>query len=270
MSADDIAERLGRHPSTIYRELGRCGGVEGVYDAEAAQAEARLRALRPKAAKLEAGPALAGEVNDRLGLCWSPHAISADLAAVGASVCAEAIYRAVCSGRCLGDDAWKCLPRQQRCRRRRSRRGDKASPLGERPAAAADRSEPGRWEGDLIIGANNKTAAAALVVALPDGYRAPRVAEAVTAAPARQPAHLVRSLTWDQGRELARWADIETELGIDVCFCEPHSPWQRGTNEQTNALLRRRPPKGTPLDLNPLRLSIIEDSLNTMPRRLHN
>ncbi|WP_419947251.1 transposase [Candidatus Poriferisodalis sp.] len=148
VSADDIAERLGRHPSTIYRELGRCGGVEGVYDAEAAQAEARLRALRPKAAKLEAGPALAGEVNDRLGLCWSPHAISADLAAVGASVCAEAIYRAVCSGRCLGDDAWKCLPRQQRCRRRRSRRGDKASPLGERPAAAADRSEPGRWEGD--------------------------------------------------------------------------------------------------------------------------
>ncbi len=241
--------------------------------------------MRPKAAKLEAGPALAGEVNDRLGLCWSPHAISADLAAVGASVCAEAIYRAVCSGRCLGGDAWKCLPRQQRCRRRRSRRGDKASPLGEyrplgeRPAAAADRSEPGRWEGDLIIGANNKTAAAALVertshhalvVALPDGYRAPQVAEAVTAAPARQPAHLVRSLTWDQGRELARWADIETELGIDVYFCEPHSPWQRGTNEQTNALLRRRPPKGTPLDLNPLRLSIIEDSLNTMPRRLHN
>ena len=87
---------------------------------------------------------------------------------------------------------------------------------------------------------------------------------------ARQPAHLVRSLTWDQGREMARWADIETALGIEVFFCEPHSPSQRGTNEQTNGLLRRWLPKGTPLDLSPLRLSIIEDNLNWMPRRLHN
>lgn len=109
-----------------------------------------------------------------------------------------------------------------------------------------------------------------LVVPLPHGYRAPQVADAVTAALARQPADLVLTLTWDQGRELARWADIETALGIEVFFCEPHSPWQRGTNEQTNGLLRRWPPKGTPLDLNPLNLSIIEDNPNWMPRKLHN
>ena len=283
-SVGGIAERLGRHRSTIYRELGRCGGPEGVYDAGAAQADARLAAQRPRAAKLEADPALAGQVKARLDLCWSPHAISADLAAVGVSVCAETIYRAAYSSRCLGDDAWKSLPRRQRCRRPRGHRSEKASPLGEyrplseRPPAAADRSEPGHWEGDLIVGAANKTAAAtlvertsrhALVVPLPDGYRAPQVAEAVTAALARQPAGLVRTLTWDQGREMARWADIEAALGIEVFFCEPHSPWQRPTNEQTNGLLRRWLPKGTPLDLNPLRLAIIEDKLNTMPRKLH-
>ncbi len=81
---------------------------------------------------------------------------------------------------------------------------------------------------------------------------------------------LPRTLTWDQGRELARRADIEAALGIDVYFCDPHSPWQRGSNEQTNGLLRRWLPKGTPLDISPLHLSVIEDNLNHMPRRLHN
>ena len=115
-----------------------------------------------------------------------------------------------------------------------------------------------------------RTSRHALVVPLPDGYRAPQVAEAVTAALGRQPAGLVRTLTWDQGRELARWADIEAALGIDVYSCDPHSPWQRGSNEQTNGLLRRWLPKGTPLDISPLHLSVIEDNLNHMPRRLHN
>ncbi len=152
-------------------------------------------------------------------------------------------------------------------------------PLSERPAGAADRSEPRHWEGDLIVGSHNRSVAATLVertsrhtlvVALPHRYRAPQVARAVTATLARQPAHLVRTLTWDQGREMARWADIEHDLGIKVFFCDPHAPWQRPTNEHTNGLLRRWLPKGTPLDLNPLRLSVIEDNLNWMPRRLHN
>ena len=256
-TAEEIAAVLGQHPTTVYRELGRCGGPGAVYDAAAAQADASRQARRPRACKLVADPVLAGQVKARMTQRWSPHAISADVAAGGRRVCAETIYRAAYSGCGLGAEAWKDLPRAQRRRRPRSRHSDKAGPLGdyrplsERPAAVEERTEAGHWEGDLIIGAANRSAA-------------------VTAALASQPAHLVRSLTGDQGRELARWADIETAQGIKVFFCEPHSPSQRGTNEQTNGLLRRWLPKGTPLDLSPLRLAVIEDNLNWMPRRLHN
>ena len=284
-TGEDIAVVLGRHPATVCRELGRCGGTGAVYDAAAAQADASRRARRPRAWELEADPVLAAQVKARMNRRWSPQAISADMAAVGQRVCAETIYRAACSGCGLGAEAWKDLPRGRRRRRPRSRHSEKAGPLGdyrplsERPAVVEDRSEPGHREGDLIIGAANRSAAAtlvervsrhALVVVLPHGYTAPEVADAVTAALARQPAHLVRSLTWDQGREMARWADIETALGIEVFFCEPHSPSQRGTNEHTNGLLRRWLPKGTPPGLSPLRLSIIEDNPDWMPRRLHN
>ena len=109
----------------------------------------------------------------------------------------------------------------------------------------------------MIIGKSNRSAVATLVVrtsrqaltvALPGGYDAGSTAAAVTAALARQPRHLVRTLTWDQGREMARWAVIEDALGIDVYFCDPHSPWQRPTNEQTNGMLRRWLPKGTDLN----------------------
>ena len=106
-----------------------------------------------------------------------------------------------------------------------------------------------------------------LVVPLPGGYSAPATARAVTAALARQPSHMVKTLTWDQGREMARWADIEKNLAIEVYFCEPRSPWQRPANEQTNGLLRRWLPKSTDLNIGPVRLAVIEDHLNTMPRR---
>ena len=256
-AVEDIAVVLGRHPATVYRELGRCGGPKTVYDAAAAQADASRQARWPRAWELEADPVLAAQVKARMTQRWSPHAISADVAAQGQRVCAETIYRAAYSGCGLHADAWKDLPRAQRRRRPSSRHSEKAGPLGEyrplsdRPAAVEKRIEPGHREGDLIIGAANRSAAAtlvervsrhALVVALPHGCTAPNVAAAVTAALARQSAHLVRSLTWDQGREMACWADIETALGIEVFFCEPHSPSQRGTNEQTNGLLRRRQP----------------------------
>ena len=104
----------------------------------------------------------------------------------------------------------------------------------------------------------------------PGGYDAQRTARAVTEALARQPEHMVKTLTWDQGREMARWADIEKSLAITVYFCEPRSPWQQPANEQTNGLLRRWLPKSTDLDINPVRLAVIEDHLNTMPRKLHN
>ena len=238
--------------------------------------------------KLARDPVLAAAVNERLRLRWSPHAAAADLREAGMSVCAETIYRA-----CYANDArsglaagtWAKLPRRARRRRPRSvAQAQKPSPLGEyrpiadRPDDVEDRAEPGHWEGDLIVGKANLTAAVTLAertsrytvtAALPDGYGAPAVAAAVTAALGRQPGALVRSLTWDQGREMARWADIEAALGIEVFFCEPRSPWQRPTNEQTNALLRRWLPKGTSLDVGQLRLSVIEDNLNHMPRRLH-
>ena len=231
---------------------------------------------------------LAAAVNERLKLRWSPHAAAADLREAGMSVCAETIYRA-----CYANDArsglpagtWAKLPRRARRRRPRSvAQAQKPSPLGEyrptadRPADVEDRTEPGHCEGDLIVGKANLTAAVTLAertsrytvtAALPDGYGAPQAAAAAAAALGRQPAALVRSLTWDQGREMARWADVEAALGIEVFFCEPRSPWQRPTNEHTNALMRRWLPKGTSLDIGQLRLSVIEDNLNHMPRRLH-
>ena len=287
-SVADAAQRLGRDPSTVHRELARCVGRAG-YDARSAHAWACARARRVRVSKLADDPVLAAAVTERLKLRWSPHAAAADLREAGMSLCAETIYRA-----CYANDprsglpagSWDKLPR--RCRRRRPRsvaQAQKPSPLGEyrpiadRPDDVADRTQPGHWEGDLIVGKANLTAAVTLAertsrytvtAALPDGYGAPQVAAAVTAALARQPAALVRSLTWDQGREMARWADIEAALGIEVFFCEPRSPWQRPTNEQTNGLLRRWLPKGTSLDIGQLRLAVIEDNLNMMPRRLHN
>ena len=141
------------------------------------------------------------------------------------------------------------------------------------------RSEPGHWEGDLIIGKNNNSALVTLVervsrmtiiAALPEGRDAKHCATVVSAALRTQPAHLVKTLTWDQGRELAQWQHIETALGIDIYICEPRSPWQRPTNEQTNGLLRRWLPKGTDLNIGEQALTTIHTTFNTMPRKLHN
>ena len=288
VSAAEAARRLGRHPVTVQRELLRNGGPGG-YDAEAAQAGSRARAARPKAPKLAQDAELAAAVCERLAMRWPPQAISADRGALGLRVCAETIYRACydrTGRRGLAARSWAHLPRQQRRRKPRGRTEQakrsalgEFRPLAERPAKAAGREEPGHWEGDLIIGKANRTAAATLVerasrhtlvVPLPDDYSAPATARAVSAALARQPAHMVKTLTWDQGREMARWAHIEKDLGITVYFCEPRSPWQRPTNEQTNGLLRRWLPKSTDLDIGPVHLAVIEDNLNTMPRRIHN
>ena len=186
---------------------------------------------------------------------WSPQAISADLRALGLRVCSETIYRA-CYDRTgrwgLAERSWAHLPRQRRRRKPRGRceqakRGALGDfrPRAQRPAEAHSRAEPGHWEGDLIIGKANRTAVATLVkrtsrhtlvVRLPGGYDANNTARAVTAALARQPPEMVKTLTWDKGREMARWADIEKDLGIEVYICEPRSPWQQPANEQTNGL----------------------------------
>ena len=280
LGAAEAARRLGRHPTTVLRELKRAG--PGAYCAEAAQAGSDASARRPRVSKL------AGEVQRRLRQRWSPHAISAELRTLGMAVCAESIYRGCYdytarSG--LEPGSWELLPRRRKHRKPRSR-CEKAKrsalgdyrPIADRPPPAGGRKEPGHWEGDLIVGRANQTAIATLVerasrhtlvVGLPDGYNARNTAKAVTAALGRQPSHMVKTLTWDQGTEMARWADIEKALGIEVYFCDPRSPWQRPTNEQTNGLLRRWLPKSTDLNIAAVRLAIIEDNLNTMPRRLH-
>ena len=207
------AQRLGRDPSTVHRELARCTG-RADYDARSAHAWACARARRVRVSKLADDAVLAAAVNERLKLRWSPHAAAADLREAGMSVCAETIYRA-----CYANDArsglpagsWDKLPR--RCRRRGPRsvaQAQKPSPLGEyrrladRRADVEDRSQPGHWDRDLIVGKANLTAAVTLAertsrycltAALPDGYSAPQVAAAVTAALARQPRALVRTLT---------------------------------------------------------------------------
>ena len=288
VSVSETARCLGRAPSTIYRECKRAGCSVRGYDAQLAQTAADARAARPKVPRLVADPRLGAEVTRRLALGWSPHAVSADLRVVGLSVCAETIYRAAYdhSGRSgLAPGSWRRLPRRRRYRRKRSRLANNPRPLGDyRPIAdrcieALDRSEAGHWEGDLIIGKNNGSAVATLTerlsrmtlaVALPNGHDAKHTASAVTAALRRQPPHLVKTLTWDQGREMARWQNIETALDIKIYFCDPRSPWQRPTNEQTNGLLRRWLPKGTDININPTHLSVIENNLNTMPRKLHN
>ncbi len=195
-SVADAAQRLGRDRSTVHRELARCAGRAG-YDARWAHASACARARRERTPKLAADRVLAAAVDERLKLRWSPHAAAADLREAGMSVCAETIYRA-----CYANDArsglaagtWAKLPR--RCRRRRPRsvaQAQKPSPLGEyRPIAdrcddVEDRTEPGHWEGDLIVAKANLTAAVTIVertsrytvtAALPDGYGAPQVAAA--------------------------------------------------------------------------------------------
>ena len=215
ISAAEAARRLGRHPVTVQRELRRNGGPGG-YDAEAAQAGSRARATRPKAPKLARDAELAAAVCERLAMRWSPQAISADLRALGLRVCAETIYRACydrTGRRGLVARSWAHLPRQRRRRKPRGRceqakRGALGDfrPLAQRPAEAHSRAEPGHWEGDLIIGKANRTAVATLVertsrhtlvVRLPGGYSAPATARAVTEALARQPSHMVKTLTWD-------------------------------------------------------------------------
>jgi IS30 family transposase len=286
----EIGARLcpPRPASTVSREVERNGPRER-YRALRAQALAEQRARRPKTAKLAGNDELRGVVQGKLGRRWSPEQISAWLTAEFAGepemqVSHETIYQAIyVQGRgALRRELAACLRTGRALRKPRrtaeERRGRIPGMvnISERPAEVADRAVPGHWEGDLIIGAKNpaigtlveRPARFVLLLHLPAGHGADQVAAAMTGAMGTLPAQLRRSLTWDQGTEMAGHAQIAMATGMEIYFCDPHSPWQRGSNENTNGLLRQYFPKGTSLAVHSREhLDDVAAELNSRPRK---
>jgi len=287
-SARVIGRDVARHHAVISAEIARNGGREA-YRAVAAQDRAAVLLARPKARKLLACPALHAEVNAGLAQSWSPRQISRRLRrdhpeSPEMRVSHETIYE------CLYLQARGELRTQlklalRRGRTRRVAHDRTARPKGqisgmvnisERPKEADDRAVPGFWEGDLIIGKGGKSQIATLVerttrytllVKIPYDRTADRVAILLAAKARTLPALMQGSITWDQGKELARHASFTLATGMPIYFCDPHSPWQRGTNENTNGLLRQYFPKGTDLSLHSqAHLDIIAEELNGRPR----
>ena len=291
-----IAVELGRSPSTVSRELirndppaGRPGCGLRKYAPYAAQGRAELAGRRPKASKFD-DPELAAVVAAKLCVKWSPEQISLHLAEqfpdrAEMRVCHETIYQALyVQGRGhLRADLHQHLRTGRAVRRPRRSTTKKAGKIpdmvliSERPAEVADRAVPGHWEGDLILGSNCRSAIGTLVerqsryvmlVHLPDGHGAVAVRDGLLAVIATLPEHLRKSLTWDQGTELAQHRQITLATTMDIYFCDPHSPWQRGSNENTNGLLRQYFPKGTDLSVHPpARLLEVATELNARPRK---
>jgi transposase, IS30 family len=262
-----IGAGLGRSPSTVCREVAANDGRQG-YRPVAAQRRAQQAARRPKPTKLGSDQALCARVVAGLQALQSPQQISARLgreAAQGGSVATvshETIYKSLyVQGRGeLRQELARCLRTGRAVRKPQGRLETRGRikdmvMISERPAEAADRAVPGHWEGDLLTGKANKSHIATLVerstryvmlVKIPNA-KAEFVAAALAEAVTRLPAHLWRSLTWDQGKEMSQHATFTVESGVPVYFCDPHSPWQRGSNENTNGLLRQYFPKGTSL-----------------------
>ena len=285
-----IAHSLGRSPSTICRELQR--NVEGTksYRATTAHALAYERASRPKAAKLTTNLVLRAKVEKDLEKKYSPEQITGRLRVefpddLEMRVSPETIYQSlyVQSRGALRRDLTVCL-RTGRALRRPSRKvGQRKNRIpnminiAERPPEVEDRAVPGNWEGDLIIGKQNQTAIGTLVerttgyvmlLHLPDGYKPEQVRDVLAAKIKTLPDSLRLSLTWDQGPEMRDWKHVSIDAGIDIYFCDPHSPWQRGTNENTNGLLRQYFPKGTDLGVHSSEdLDWVAQELNDRPRK---
>lgn len=288
-TAAAIGRELGRHRSVIGRELKRNAGPDGSYFGSAAAVRAAARAKRPKPFKLH-DRALAARVTAWLVDGWSPHLIAEVLATDGGAdqtrrVSHETIYQAlyVQTRGHLRADLARHLSTKRTVRKTRTatRRGTSiyadAFTISDRPAEVVDRAIPGHWEGDLILGTGNRSAIGTLVerstrfvilLHLPGGrHDADTVATAMIAAMRDLPEHLRRSITWDRGSELADYARVQTELNAPVFFCDPHSPWQRGSNENTNRLLRHWFDKGTDLSQwSPADIARVQAKLNTRPR----
>lgn len=285
-----IARVLGRAPSTISREVNANGGRD-VYAGWRAHRRACERASRPKVAKLAGCKRLRDQVETWLeDELWSPVQISAQLRIEFPDdpmmrVSPETIYQSLyVQGRgALRKELASCLRTGRAIRRNRSRTTTNRGKIpgmimiSDRPAEIEDRAVPGHWEGDLILGKNNASAVGTLVerttrytmlLHLPDDHTAEAVRAAMTAKIQTLPDHLMRSITWDQGSEMSQHAQFTIDTGIDIYFCEPHSPWQRGSNENTNGLLRQWMPKGTDLSVHTeADLDTIAYKLNNRPRQ---
>lgn len=284
-----IARWLGRSPSTVCREINRNGGRRR-YRAQAADRAADRRACRPKQSKLASDPLLRLLVQAKLNQWWSPEQIAGWLKAEHPDepemwVSHETIYLSlfVQSRGALRHELTRALrthramrhPLKKRTPTRKGKIRNRVM-ISERPAEVEDRAVPGHWEGDLVMG-KGLTAIGTLVerhsryvmlFPLPDGNTAELVRTALEATIKRLPEHLWRSLTWDQGKEMADHARFTIDTGIQVYFCDPRSPWQRGSNENTNGLLRQYFPKGSDMAaLTTDQLDAAAHSLNTRPRQ---
>ncbi|MGH8875556.1 MAG: IS30 family transposase [Acidimicrobiia bacterium] len=286
----EVARGLGRPPSTVAREVSRNGGRRS-YQAWNAQGRANREAHRPKPYKLEGNGPLAREVERLLRRRWSPEQIAGRLRREHPDdarwwVSAESIYRSlfVETRGGLKKELTVFLRSQRPKRRRRvttNLRGKLADmvPIAQRPAEVDDRRVPGHWEGDLIIGSDARSALGTLVertsrflvpFPLPHDHTAPTTRRALSEAIQGLPDHLRRSLTWDQGKEMAEHVRFSIDTGIQVYFCDAGKPYQRGTNENTNRLLRQYFPKGTSFtDLTYNQLAAVAEELNSRPRKLH-
>ena len=301
-SARHIARTLHRSPSTITRELQRftCWldrpafiSAQGcAYDARAAGVRARRERFKPRrCSKLAPDTVLFGVVHHFLSERWSPSQIAGTLKRMWPndpqrSVSHETIYNCIYAmprGE-LRKDLIACLRRAQSKRMPRSRGEDRRGQLPEllsihvRPPEANDRAFPGHWEGDLIKGAGNRSAVGVLVERSSRLVMLAKLADATAAsalegftAKLRGIAEPMRqTLTYDQGKEMARHAELTANTGIKVYFCDPHSPWQRGSCENINGLIRQYLPKGTDLSVySQEQLDAIADQLNSRPRAIH-
>jgi IS30 family transposase len=284
------ADLLRRDRSTISREVSR-GTTSCGYRAQVGQDAAEAARVRPKPRKLETNPALLAEVVQRLEKRHSPEQIAGRLREDFPDdpelwVSHETIYQAMYV-QPRGELARQVKTALRTGRTQRKHQGRKTTDtrgrikdminISERPAEAEDRAIPGHWEGDIILGAHGESAIGTLVerttgfvmlLHLPGDHTAATLAAAMTAKIPEIPEILRRSLTWDQGSEMALHTKITEATGLPIYFCDPHSPWQRGTNENTNGLLRQYFPKGTDLSFyGPGWLDQVAAELNARPRK---
>jgi len=283
-----IGELIGRNKGVVWREVQRNSSPDGQYRGCVAHRVAAHRRRRSKQFKLIANPALCRRIEGWMDQGWSPRLIALMLAAEHGDdhtsrVSHETIYQALyvqTRGSLRADLHRKLsLKRSHRAPRGRSRGPStfsEAFKISDRPAEAADRAVPGHWEGDLIQGPGNQSAIGTLVerttrftilLHLPGRHDAATVADAMIREMRHLPDHLRRSITWDRGTEMADYARIQLALEAKLYFCDPRSPWQRGTNENTNRLLRFWFEKGSDLSVHTAAdLRRVADTLNKRPR----